>query len=89
LHSGVKDGIVLLPKGTPPTGIQNTEDTTMKPYELRKHFTLLDYNTANSREDFEANFHRTAERVTFSFNGWDGANVHKKIMSSNICEIAL
>ena len=44
----------------------------MNPYELRKHFTLLDYNTAISREDFENNFRRTAERVTFSFNGWDG-----------------
>lgn len=44
----------------------------MNAYEMRKLFTLLEYNTAISREDFEANFHRTAERVTFSFNGWDG-----------------
>ena len=44
----------------------------MNPYTLRNHFTLLDYNTAISREDFENNFRRTAERVTFSFNGWDG-----------------
>ena len=46
----------------------------MNPYTLRKHFTLLDYNTAISREDFENNFRRTAERVTFTFNGWDGAS---------------
>ena len=64
----------VLPKGEQPDGIQNTEDTTMNPYTLRKHFTLLDYNTAISREDFENNFRRTAERVTFTFNGWDGAS---------------
>jgi hypothetical protein len=54
---------------------------------MRKLFTLLEYNTAISREDFEANFHRTAERVTFSFNGWDGNNVHKIIMSSKMLKL--
>ena len=46
----------------------------MNAYEMRKLFTLLEYNTAISREDFENNFRRTAERVTFTFNGWDGAS---------------
>ena len=41
-------------------------------YELRKHFFLEDYNTAILREDFEAFFTKTKEKVTFTFNGWDG-----------------
>ena len=41
-------------------------------YELRNHFFLEDYNTAITREDFDTFFTRTKERVTFTFNGWDG-----------------
>ena len=41
-------------------------------YELRTHFFLEDYNTAITREDFEAFFTKTKEKVTFTFNGWDG-----------------
>ena len=41
-------------------------------YELRNRFFLEDYNTAISREDFEAFFTKTKEKVTFTFNGWDG-----------------
>ena len=41
-------------------------------YELRKHFFLEDYNTAILREDFEAFFTKTKEKVTFTFGGWDG-----------------
>ena len=33
---------------------------------------LEDYNTAITREDFEAHFTKTKEKVTFTFNGWDG-----------------
>ena len=44
----------------------------MNPYILRNHLTLLDANTAISREDFESHFCKTAERITFTFNGWDG-----------------
>ena len=43
-------------------------------YSLRNEFTLREYNTAITREDFENNFHRTAERITFTLNGWDGAS---------------
>ena len=46
----------------------------MNPYTLRKSLNLIDANTAITREDFENNFHRTAERITFTFNGWDGAS---------------
>ena len=41
-------------------------------YELRNHFFLEDYNTAITREDFDRFFTRTKEKVTFTFNGWDG-----------------
>ena len=41
-------------------------------YELRTHFFLEDYNTAITREDFETFFTKTKEKVTFTFQGWDG-----------------
>ena len=41
-------------------------------YELRTHFFLEDYNTAILHEDFERFFTKTKEKVTFTFNGWDG-----------------
>ena len=41
-------------------------------YELRNYFFLEDYNTAITREDFEAHFTKTREKVRFTFNGWDG-----------------
>lgn len=44
----------------------------MNAYTLRNHFFLKDYNTAITREDFEAHFTKTKEKVTFTFNGWDG-----------------
>lgn len=40
-------------------------------YDLRNRFFLEDYNTAITREDFEAHFTKTREKVTFTFNGWD------------------
>ena len=44
----------------------------MNAYTLRNHFFLEDYNTAITLEDFEAHFTKTKEKVTFTFNGWDG-----------------
>ena len=41
-------------------------------YHMRKEFNLREYNTAITREDFEAHFTKTAESVRFTFNGWDG-----------------
>lgn len=40
--------------------------------EFRSHFELRAFGTAITREDFEAHFHVTKEKVTFTFNGWDG-----------------
>lgn len=48
------------------------EDKTMSPYALREHFALTRFKTAITRADFEASFRKTRERITFTFNGWDG-----------------
>ena len=44
----------------------------MKIKDLLDHFKLLHYRTTITRDDFETYFRRTNEKVTFSFNGWDG-----------------
>ena len=44
----------------------------MSAFALRNHFALLDHGTAITRKAFEANFTKTREKVTFTFNGWDG-----------------
>ncbi len=41
-------------------------------YTLRNHFTLGNYNTTITRNEFEACFTKTSEKVTFTFGGWDG-----------------
>lgn len=51
---------------------KKTEDFTMNAYEIRKHFFLQKYNTEINRRDFETFFRKTSEKVTFTFNGWDG-----------------
>ena len=44
----------------------------MNAYTLRNNLELREYNTAITREDFETYFYKTTERITFTFNGWDG-----------------
>lgn len=39
---------------------------------LRNHFELREYQTAITRNDFEAHFKAAKEKVTFTFGGWDG-----------------
>ena len=56
----------------------------MDPYTLRDHLTLLDANTAISREDFETHFCKTAERITFTFNGWDGKSYDGESRSARV-----
>ena len=53
-------------------------------YELRNHFFLEDYNTAIVREDFEAFFTKTKEKVTFTFNGWDGKSYDGESRSARV-----
>ena len=59
---------MYMQKGTP----NSKRRIIMNAYTLRNHFELKEYNTAITREDFEANFKATKEKVTFTFNGWDG-----------------
>lgn len=40
-------------------------------WSLREEFKLIDH-IAISRETFERSFTKTKERITFTFNGWDG-----------------
>lgn len=44
----------------------------MNPYTVRNHLNLTDHSTTITREDFERLFCKTAESITFTFNGWDG-----------------
>ena len=53
-------------------------------YELRTHFFLEDYNTAILREDFERFFTKTKEKVTFTFNGWDGKSYDYESRSASV-----
>lgn len=42
-----------------------------KVWSMREHFRLIG-KIAISKDTFEANFRKTNERITFTFNGWDG-----------------
>ena len=53
-------------------------------YTLRTHFFLEDYNTAILREDFERFFTKTNEKVTFTFNGWDGKSYDGESRSASV-----
>ena len=53
-------------------------------YELRTHFFLEDYNTAILREGFERFFTKTKEKVTFTFNGWDGKSYDGEIRTASV-----
>ncbi|MCD8382800.1 MAG: hypothetical protein LUC30_07795 [Clostridiales bacterium] len=44
----------------------------MNAYTLLNHMNLQTYNTEITRTDFNQFFTKTNERVTFTFNGWDG-----------------
>ena len=57
-------------------------------YELRKHFFLEDYNTAILREDFEAFFTKTKEKVTFTFGGWDGKSYDGESRTASVYRTA-
>lgn len=41
-------------------------------------------NTIISREDFEAHFTRTKEKVTFTFQGWDGKSYDGESRTANV-----
>ena len=41
-------------------------------YKLRNYLKLVDFDTAIQREEFENTFVKTKEKITFTFDGWDG-----------------
>ncbi|MCC8075292.1 MAG: hypothetical protein LIO95_05005 [Clostridiales bacterium] len=41
-------------------------------YSQRNNFCLMNGNTTMPRDDFEHYFTRTKEKITFTFNDWDG-----------------
>ena len=51
-------------------------------FGLRKHFKLGNFGTAISRKSFEACFTKTKEKVTFTFNGWDGKSYNGESRSA-------
>ena len=53
-------------------------------YSLRNEFTLREYNTAITREDFEQHFNKTHEKVRFTFNGWDGKSYDGESRSAGV-----
>lgn len=58
-------------------------------YTMREEFDLREYNTAITREDFEAFFIRTKERVRFTFNGWDGKSYNGESRSACVYRTTL
>ncbi len=44
----------------------------MNAYEIRNHLDLQTWNTEITRAEYEAHFHKTKEKVIFTFAGWDG-----------------
>jgi len=53
-------------------------------YQMRNEFTLREYNTAITREDFDRHFTKTREKVTFTFNGWDGKSYDGESRSASV-----
>lgn len=54
---------------------------------LRSCFILGDFNTSISREAFEKHFTRTSEKVTFTFNGWDGKSYEGETRTASIYRV--
>ena len=53
-------------------------------YSQRNEFTLREYNTAITREDFEKHFTKTCEKVRFTFQGWDGKSYDGESRSASV-----
>ncbi len=70
---------------SPKEKAHESEELTMTNiYALRNHFELHEYNTAITRADFEAHFKVTKEKVTFTFNGWDGNSYHGESRTARV-----
>ena len=56
----------------------------MNAYELRNTMDLINFDTEISREDFEKHFIKTKEKVTFTFNGWDGKSYNGESRTATV-----
>lgn len=56
----------------------------MNAYEMRNLLDLKNYNTAITREDFEAHFTKTRESIRFTFNGWDGKSYNGEARNAKV-----
>ena len=56
---------------TEATEATRATEATVNPYSVRAHIGLQDGVTM-SYQDFKENFKKTAEKITFTFGGWDG-----------------
>ena len=56
----------------------------MNAYAMRSGMDLHDYGTSIAKADFERDFYRTTERVTFTFNGWDGKSYNGESRSAKV-----
>lgn len=61
----------------------------MSAFALRNHFALLDHGTAITRKAFEASFTKTREKVTFTFNGWDGKSYNGESRNGYVYRTAI
>ena len=55
----------------------------MNAYKIRENFNCIS-DTEISKEDFNRYFTKTKERVTFSFNGWDGKSYDGETRTAHV-----
>ena len=58
-------------------------------YQMRNEFTLREYNTAITREDFERSFTKTRDKVRFTFQGWDGKSYDGESRNASVYRTAI
>ena len=58
-------------------------------YQMRNEFTLREYNTAITREDFERSFTKTHDKVRFTFQGWDGKSYDGESRNASVYRTAI
>ena len=52
--------------------------------EIRAQLVTFNYGTEITKADFERHFTKTDERITFTFNGWDGKSYDGETRTARI-----
>lgn len=52
--------------------------------EIKKNFVLRNHNTAITRTDFDKAFYPTKEKITFTFDGWDGKSYNGESRTARV-----